>query len=244
VNSLVTGSAYVKALTAADDDRVCRAAFLDLALRLGPPRAVVLDFGCGPGLDAHVYAEHGWRVYAFDVDASMCAYVRDTCARDIEAQRIRLVECSYPEFLDSAAGQFPSMDLITANFAPLNLVPEPATLFRRFAALLRPAGLVLASILNPLHRGDMRYPWWWRGLPQLLTQGQYSVPGSQAPITRWLPGRLVHEAGAAFALDAIHAPSAHGPVAARRVDSASPPDWPAIAAARYLFLTLRRTELA
>lgn len=244
MNSLVTGSAYVKALTAADDDRVCRAAFLDLALRLGPPRAVMLDFGCGPGLDARVYAEHGWRVYAFDVDASMCAYVRDSCARDIEAQRISLVECSYPEFLDSSAAHFPPMDLITANFAPLNLVAEPAALFRRFAAMLRPSGRVLASILNPFNRGDLRYPWWWRGLPQLLTQGRYTVPGAQAPITRWLPGRLVCEAGPAFALDAIHAPAAHGPVAVRRVDSASLPDWPAIAAARYLFLTLRRTESA
>ena len=84
----------------------------------------------------------------------------------------------------------------------------------------------------------------WRGLPLLLTRGRYSVRGAQAPITRWLPGRLVREAGAAFALDAIHAPAAHGPVAAHRVDPASPPDWPAIAAARYLFLTLRRTESA
>jgi len=244
VNSLVTGSAYVTALTAADEDRVCRAAFLELALHLGRPGGAVLDFGCGPGIDARVYADLGRRVYAYDIDPAMCAYVRDTCARDIEAQRLRLVECSYPEFLDASSALFPPVELITANFAPLNLVPAPAALFRRFAAMLEPAGRVLVSILNPWHRGDLQYAWWWRGLPQLLRQGRYSVPGAQSPITRWLPGRLAREAGAGFALDAIHAPPAQGQVAARRVEPASPADWAAIAASRYLFLTLRRREPA
>jgi len=244
MNSLVTGSAYVTALTAADEDRVCRAAFLELALHLGRPGGAVLDFGCGPGLDARVYVEQGWRVYAYDIDPAMCTYVRDSCAREIKAHRLRLLESSYPEFLDLPAAQFPPLDLITANFAPLNLVPEPAALFRKFAALLEPAGRVLISVLNPWHGGDLKYPWWWRGLPGLLVHGRYSVAGAQAPITRWLPGRLAREAGVDFALDAIHAAPAPGQVAARRVTPASPPDWPAIAASRYLFLTLRRRQPA
>ncbi len=54
MNSLVTGGDYVRALSAADDDRLCRAAFLDLALRHCAPRSTLLDFGCGPGIDARV----------------------------------------------------------------------------------------------------------------------------------------------------------------------------------------------
>jgi hypothetical protein len=129
------------------------------------------------------------------------------------------------------------MDLITANFAPLNLVAEPAPLFHRFAALLKPAGRVLASILNPFYRGDTRYPWWWRGLPSLVSRGRYSVPGAQAPITRWRPGRLAREAGPDFRTEAIHVPLAHGPVTVRDIATALPLDWPALIASRYLFLS-------
>ena len=243
MNSLVTGSDYVRALNAADDDRLCRAAFLELALRHCAPRSTVLDFGCGPGLDARVYAEHGCRVFAFDIDADMCAYLRESCARDVNPQDIRVIESSYESFLDSAALLLPRMDLITANFAPLNLVPEPAPLFRRFAALLKPAGRVLASVLNPLYRGDARHGWWWRGLPSLLSRGRYSVPGAQAPITRWRPGRLAREAGPDFVLEDVHAP-VRGPLSVRDVMTLSPFDWPAISAARYLFLSLRRREPA
>jgi SAM-dependent methyltransferase len=239
MSALVTGNAYVRALTAADDDRTCRAAFLDLALRLGVSRGEVLDFGCGPGLDARVYAEQGWRVYGFDIDAAMCTYFRECCARDIEAQRIRLVECSYAEFLDSAARGLPPLDLITANFAPLNLVSEPAALFRRFAALLKPSGRVLASVLNPLYRGDARYSWWWSGLPQLLARGRYSVAGAQAPITRWLPRRLAQEAAPALELEAVYAPAPRGSSAALAIRPGAPSDWPALSAARYLFLCWR-----
>ena len=244
MNSLVTGGDYVRALSAADDDRLCRAAFLDLALRHCAPRSTLLDFGCGPGIDARVYAEHGCRVFAFDIDPDMCAYLREACAHDSRALNIRVIECSYAAFLDSAARLMPRMDLITANFAPLNLVPEPAPLFRRFAALLKPAGRILASILNPFFRGDTRYAWWWRGLPSLVSRGRYSVPGAQAPITRWRPGRLVAEAGGDFEAEAVHVPMAHGPVRVRDVATVSPLDWPALIASRYLFLSLRRRVVA
>ena len=244
MNSLVTGGDYVRALSAADDDRLCRAAFLELALRYISPRSTVLDFGCGPGLDARVYAEHGCRVFAFDIDADMCAYLRESCARDAAAPQIGVIECSYDGFLDSAARLLPRMDLITANFAPLNLVAEPAPLFHRFAALLKPAGRVLASILNPFYRGDTRYAWWWRGLPSLVSRGRYSVPGAQAPITRWRPGRLAREAGPDFETEAIHVPVAHGPVTVRDIATRLPLDWPALIASRYLFLSLRRREAA
>lgn len=242
MNTLITGSAYVEALSAADDDRLCRAAFLELALQLAPPRAVLFDFGCGPGLDARVYAEHGHQVCAFDVDPDMCAYFREACARDLAADRVRLIDCSYQEFLDSPALLFPRVDLITANFAPLNLVARPAALFAKFATLLKPGGRVLASVLNPWHRGDLRYAWWWRGLPQLLARGRFHVPGAQAPITRWLPARLAREAGASFECEAIHVAPVRAPAAACPVRWRSALSWPAIAASRYLFLSLRRTR--
>lgn len=240
MNTLITGSAYVESLSTVESDGVYRAAFLELALQLATPRAVLFDFGCGPGLDARVYANHGHRVYAFDVDPGMCGYFRASCAQDIAASRIDLIECRYEEFLASSTGALPPVDLVTANFAPLNLVAEPAALFTRFASMLKPTGLVLASVLNPFHRGDLRYSWWWRGLPRLLAQGSFAVEGAQAPIRRWLPARLEREAGDAFVLDAIYSPPANGPGSPRRLRTGSLADWPAFTAPRFLFLLWRR----
>ena len=37
-------------------------------LKLLPPHAYILDFGCGSGRDAKVFLEQGYRVEAVDVD--------------------------------------------------------------------------------------------------------------------------------------------------------------------------------
>ena len=244
MNSLVTGSAYVTALTAADEDRVCRAAFLELALHLGRPGGAVLDFGCGPGIDARVYADRGWRVYAYDIDPAMCAYVRDSCARDIEAQRLRLVECSYPEFLDASSALFPPVELITANFAPLNLVPAPAALFRRFAALLEPAGRVLVqhpeSLASRRSAVFVVVAWFAATAVAGPVLGARRT-GADHALAAGPPGA---RSGCRLCARCHPRTPAPGQVAARRVEPASLADWPAIAASRYLFLTLRRREPA
>jgi SAM-dependent methyltransferase len=238
MNALVTGRAYVEAISALDADRAYRAAFVDLALSLVAPRARIFDFGCGPGLDASAYLARGHEVHAYDIDADMCATFRETCGREMLMARAHLVEGTYDAFLASASE--PVFDLVTANFAPVNLVPAPAALFRKFAALLKPGGHVLVSVLNPLYRGDLRYAWWWAGLPRLLARGHYSVPGAQAPITRWLPGELAAQAGAAFGPSAIYSPSAQAGVAPRRMHAGNPADRAASCAARFLFLQLQR----
>jgi SAM-dependent methyltransferase len=238
MNELVTGRAYVEAISAIDTDRAYRAAFLDLALSLLVPRAAIFDFGCGPGLDAHVYLDRGHEVHAYDVDPGMCATFRETCAREMLMHRAHLLEGPYDDFLHAKSE--PKFDLVTSNFAPVNLVPSPAALFRKLAGMLKSDGRVLISVLNPLHGGDLQYGWWWRGLPLLLLRGHYSVQGSQAPITRWLPGCLAAQAGPAFELQAVYAPSAVVGIPPRRVNLAHPSDWPAVSAARFLFLQLRR----
>jgi SAM-dependent methyltransferase len=220
MNGLVTGEAYVEALNAEAADRLTRAAFVELALGLLPARGRVFDFGCGPGVDARTYAEHGHEVFAYDVDTDMCDCFRRTCAAGISAGRIHLVQRSFEAFLATPGADLPRVDLVTANFAPLNLVPEPAPLFRKLHSMLEANGLLLASLLNPLYFGDLRYAWWWRGLPKLVMHGRYSVPGSQAPITRWLTRRLAREAAPCFALESVAVPAA--------------------ASARYLFLMLRK----
>jgi SAM-dependent methyltransferase len=181
---LVTGARYVEQITALDTDRRARAAFLSLVTRLASPGAAVFDFGAGPGLDARFYAEHGYRVAAYDVDREMCEFFAEHCRDLIQAGRITLSCASYRDFLAREAPPGHDIDLVTSNFAPLNLIEDLGPLFAKFHTLTSPGGKVLASVLNPFFLGDMKYRWWWRNLPRLWIDGRYSLQGAQAPIVR------------------------------------------------------------
>src|SRR5262249_10504722 len=137
---IVAGAEYVSAINVRASDRRYRAAFQRLTLMLAPPGASILDFGAGPGLDARMYAEQGRRVYAYDVDARMCDYFQGYCRDLIAAGAVALTRGDYASFLASAT---PAVDLVTANFAPLNLIDDLLALFAKFHAATREHGLVL-----------------------------------------------------------------------------------------------------
>ena len=182
---VVTGVEYVKQITALESDRRARSAFQTLVLSIAPPGGTLFDFGAGTGMDARFYAEHGLTVAAYDVDPNMCEYFSEYCRDIIEAGRVTLDCGSYREFLarkspDDGRG----VDLVTSNFAPLNLIGDLPELFAKFHALTGPDGKVLVSVLSPYFVGDMRYGWWWRNAFRLRREGHYSVQGSQAPIVR------------------------------------------------------------
>lgn len=183
-SEIVTGAAYVEAITSLESDRRVRAAFQDLALRIARPGETIFDFGAGPGLDARFYAERGFTVFAYDVDPKMREFFSVHCRSFIETGQVVLSEGSYREFL---AGNGPAerpADLITSNFAPLNLVHDLRELFARFHALTRPNGRVLASVLSPYWIGDLKCPWWWQNAPRLWRDGYYLVPGPLAHTVR------------------------------------------------------------
>jgi SAM-dependent methyltransferase len=182
---IVSGADYVSQITALESDRRARATFQSLVLSLAPPGGALFDFGAGPGIDARFYAERGFSVAAYDVDPQMCEYFAAHCRGLMEAGRIRLERGSYRDFLarSSVAGGR-DVDLVTANFAPLNLVDDLRGLFAAFHALAAPNGKVLASVLSPYFIGDLKYGWWWRNVLRLWRDGHYSVPGSQGPIVR------------------------------------------------------------
>jgi SAM-dependent methyltransferase len=179
------GGEYVKQITASESDRRTRAAFQALALSIVPPGGSLFDFGAGTGMDARFYAEQGLTVGAYDVDPKMCEYFSEYCRDLIDAGRVTLDLGTYREFL---AGQSLKVglgvDLVTANFAPLNLIADLRELFAKFHALTGPNGKVLVSVLSPYFVGDMRYGWWWRNAFRLRRQGHYSVQGSHVPIIR------------------------------------------------------------
>lgn len=182
---IVTGAEYVEQVTARRSDRRARAAFRDLVLSIARPGATLFDFGAGTGLDAQYYAAHGFNVVAYDVDPRMRDFFAEYCQDFIRERRIAFESGDYREFLarESLSGGRQA-DLITANFAPLNLIEDLNGLFAKFHAISPPGGQILASVLSPYFLGDLRYPWWWRNLPSLMREGRFSVPGAQAPIVR------------------------------------------------------------
>ena len=184
MSEIVTGAAYVEAITSLESDRRVRAAFQDLVLRIARPGAAIFDFGAGPGLDARFYAERGFTVVAYDIDPKMREFFSIHCREFIETGQIELSGSGYREFL---AGNDPAQraaDLVTSNFAPLNLIHDLHELFAKFHGLTRPNGHVLASVLSPYWIGDLKCPWWWRNAPRLWRDGYYLVPGPLAHTVR------------------------------------------------------------
>lgn len=240
---LITGAEYVQQITALQSDRRARAAFLDLALEVARPGAALLDFGAGTGMDARFYAGHGYRVTAYDVDAKMCEFFAEHCRDLIDAGRVSLETGSYADFLARhRAARAPSIDLVTANFAPLNLIGDLNELFAALHALTRPGGKVLASVLNPYYLGDLRYGWWWRNAPRLWSRGHYAVAGAQAPIVRRRLTNYAAQSAPYFTLEHVFRglPSTNG----QRANDAQPSGsaWPRFVTCRFLFLLFKRSS--
>jgi SAM-dependent methyltransferase len=181
---IVTGAQYVRQITASESDRRARSAFQNLVLQVAPPGAALFDFGAGTGMDARFYAERGFTVLAYDVDPQMREFFALHCRDLIDSGRITLHGGGYRDFIAGGVGGVRGVDLITSNFAPLNLIEDLPELFAKFHALTGPGGRVLASVLSPYFVGDLKYGWWWGNLLRLWRDGYFAVRGAQAPIVR------------------------------------------------------------
>jgi len=194
----VSGEGYVTAIEGIESNRRARAAFLALVMSHAPRAARVLDFGCGPGIDALHYSRAGFDVEAFDIDPQMCASFRIRCREGIERGKVVLHDCSYEEFLESR--DIGPVDLVTANFAPLSMIDRLRPLFERLHALTRPHARLVLSVLNPWSLHDLRYRWWWRHRLAYLRAGEFCVPGPGYHIHRRSVAVLQRAASPAFRL--------------------------------------------
>ena len=244
---IITGAEYVKQITARESDRRARAAFLDLVLKIAPPRAALFDFGAGPGIDARFYAGHGFSIAAYDVDPEMCEFFAEHCRDLIDAGRVTLENGSYRDFLARHRARADrGIDLVTSNFAPLNLIADLNELFAVFHALTGAHGKVLASVLNPYFVGDLRYRWWWRNALRLWRSGHFSVPGAQAPIVRRRLADFAAQSAPFFKLERVFQglPSNQ----AQRADGIDVSrghryTWTRLTKCRFMFLLFQKCEL-
>lgn len=202
---MVAGDEYVAAITARESDRRTRRAFQELALRSASPGRDVFDFGAGPGIDAKQYAAHGLRVLAYDIDPRMCASFIRHCGAEIAAGRVHLYEGNYRAFLERVPHLRSSFDigLVTANFAPLNLVDDLRELFAGLHALTGRRAKLVASVLNPNYVGDLCYRWWWANRLRYWRKGSFSVAGTDMSIHRHSIRRVTDLAAPHFTLEAV-----------------------------------------
>jgi hypothetical protein len=127
------------------------------------------------------------------------------CRDFIETGQVALDDGSYREFLagNSIVGNG-SIDLVTSNFAPLNLVGELRELFAKFHALTVPDGQVLASVISPYWVRDLKCGWWWRNALRLLRDGYYYVPGAVGPTARRRLANYVTQSAPYFSLERVY----------------------------------------
>lgn len=226
---------YARAIESNPSDVGYRRAFQRVALARVPTGEALFDFGCGPGIDARFYAEHGRRVTAFDVDPDMCEYFAHSCRDLMASGAVTLLRAGYREFLAGAMPSAPErVALVTANFAPLNLVDDLTELFARFALLTSSSGGVLASVLSPYFAGDLRYGWWWRNAPRLLRHGRYAVAGAESLIWRRGLADFAGACGPHFELAEVFAGGTTGVPATTRAT------WLSLTGCRYMFLLFRK----
>jgi len=242
-----TGAGYVEAITGSASDLRARAAFQNLVLRIAKPGASLFDFGAGPGLDARFYAERGFTVAAYDVDPEMREYFCLHCRELMQEGQVTLDAGTYQDFL-ARKTVLPGgrVELVTSNFAPLNLIEDLRPLFAKFHALTELDGKVLASVLSPYFIGDMKYTWWWRNAARLWHEGRFSLAGARGPIVR---RRLADFAGQSlpyFTLERIFAGLLSSPNRdAQGVDaSRGRHAWLHVTTCRYMFLLFRKREEA
>jgi SAM-dependent methyltransferase len=112
-----------------------------------PPGSRLVDLGCGTGLDAANLAGQGYFVTATDWSPAMVRRTQQRAAAAGLSQRLVARHLGSQDI-----GQLPaaSFDAAYSDLGPLNCVPDLDAAARGLAGILRPGGLLIASVIGRL----------------------------------------------------------------------------------------------
>ena len=222
-------------------NRALRGAFRARVSEIAGPGGRILDFGCGTGTDAEWYARQGQQVFAYDISTGMMDVLRARCADAIAGGRITPLVGSLHDLeralhdLEGALHDRPPLDAVAANFAALNHVDDLQDVLARLASYLTPGGALVASLLNPLYRGEMRWRSWCRTQATSWWRGGVTLRGEVTTHRPYLRA-LRRMAKPALALAEV------GHVDERGHWSSSPLAWRALLRQQFHFVVLKRAE--
>lgn len=132
--------------------RTMRAALcVEVARRVWPP-AHLLDVGCGTGIDAVHFAQLGYRVTAIDPSREMVNQTRNRAGGsklDVRVENVGAQE------LGKLGNE--KFDAIYSDLGPLNCVPDLAQVSRACSALLKPAGVLILSVMGRICPWEILY---------------------------------------------------------------------------------------
>jgi 2-polyprenyl-3-methyl-5-hydroxy-6-metoxy-1,4-benzoquinol methylase len=118
------------------------------------PGARMLDLGCGTGIDAVELAQRGYHVLATDWSPQMVERTRARAAEAGVGDRAAAAHVGIQE-LDRLRGE--QFDGIYSNFGPLNCAPDLAAVSRSCAALLKPGGKLVFSVIGRICPWEFGY---------------------------------------------------------------------------------------
>ena len=242
---------YDELLTRAPIDHWTRRAFQALVAETIPTDRLLLDFGCGTGLDASWYARQGYRVLGYDISEGMVTQLRRRCGTEIASGTVVPVCAPFGDFA-TAIGRHPRPDAVVSNYSCLNGLARPRAFFDAIAPLLTPGAPVLISVLNPFFWKDMAHRWWWAALarsvprPAIITRGlgggayRHFIPSLVASAR---PGFRLHGRASVGALvprysGTLNWDSPH--TFAERLEARLWKTFPVRACGMFIFLTFRR----
>src|SRR5689334_25045526 len=114
------GKAYHEFMLASPREQRVRERFQRLVFQLMPPRGAIFEFGAGTGIDAKSYAAQGFRIFVYEPCEANLRYLTEHCREEILNGAITITDLSLSS----------RVQLITANFAVLNLIADHRALFQ------------------------------------------------------------------------------------------------------------------
>jgi ubiquinone/menaquinone biosynthesis C-methylase UbiE len=109
------------------------------------PGSLVLDLGCGTGIDALHLQSRGVNVHGIDASSRMIEITRE---RGIDADCCRI---------EDLAGQNLRVDGVISNFGALNCVSSLAAVAESLATVVRPGGRLALCLLNRVCLWEIAY---------------------------------------------------------------------------------------
>jgi ubiquinone/menaquinone biosynthesis C-methylase UbiE len=114
---------------------------------LPPAPAELIDLGCGTGIDAQHFAELGHHVVATDWSPAM---VERAAARGavVSPGSIEAVHAGSQELATLFPDHAARFHMAYSNFGPLNCIPDLSETAHSLAALMRPGGYALFTVIG------------------------------------------------------------------------------------------------